>query len=204
MPHPIQCNSEPLGVVLAGGAGQRMGGNKSCRMVGGHRLVDLALQSLAGACPRQVVVTGDVASLADLPCPVIADLWPGQGPLAALATALLETQAESIIVLAVDMPLVNPALLRLLIQSRQGQRVVASSSLRGPEPLLSYYHRLCLPAALRLLEKGERRPRFLLKAVQARILSPEEVAAVDPDGHSFFNVNFPPDLQKAEEILQSR
>lgn len=197
-----ECSSAPLGVVLAGGAGQRMGGNKSYRLIGGRRLVDLALEALASVCPRQVVVTTDVASLAVMSCPIIADRWPGQGPLAALATALLETQAESIILLAVDMPFVKPVLLRLLTQASEGQKAVASSSHLGPEPLLSYYHRLCLPAALRLLEKGERRPRFLLKAVRARILSTEEVAAVDPEGLSFFNVNSPADIQKAEKLLK--
>ena len=95
-----ELKSAPLGVVLAGGVGRRMGGNKSCRLVNGRRLIDSALESLAGVCPRRVVVTGDVASLADLSCAVIADRWPGQGPLAALATAFLDTQAESIIVLA--------------------------------------------------------------------------------------------------------
>jgi len=190
-----------MGVVLAGGAGQRMGGNKAAKKLGPWRLVDLALKILAQVCPRHVVVTSKVDELADLGCRILADRWPGQGPLAALATAFLDTKAEGILLMGVDMPLVRPALLRLLAQAGEGQRAVTPMSPKGVEPLVSYYHRLCLPAALRLLESGERRPRFLLKAVRARVLSAQEVAAADPEGQSFFNVNSPEDLKRAKELV---
>jgi molybdopterin-guanine dinucleotide biosynthesis protein A len=39
---------------------------------------------------------------------------------------------------------------------------------------------------------------MLLKAVGAQLMPREEVQALDPEGLSFMNVNFPEDLERAE------
>ncbi len=194
-------DKSPLGVVLAGGPGRRLGGNKPQRLLGGMRLVDWAIRALGQVCPELVISTQDPADLADLSYPVIGDRWPGQGPLAALVTVFMETRAEAVLVLAVDLPLARPALLRLLARGPEKDQARAPLSPGGMEPLMAYYHRSCLPAALRLLRSGDRRPRMLLKAVGANMIPVEEVARVDPEGISLFNVNYPADLERAEELL---
>lgn len=186
------------GAVLAGGPGSRLGGGKPFREVAGRRLIDLALAALGRVCPRTMIVTNDVAAYADHPCLVLADRWPGRGPLAALATAFLDSPAEGLLLLAVDMPLVRPELLAALARAHGREKVLAPLGPRWPEPLLAYYGRDCLPAILRLLEQGEWRPRMLLKAVGATLMPREEVVRYDPEGLSFLNVNFPEDLAQAE------
>jgi molybdopterin-guanine dinucleotide biosynthesis protein A len=188
------------GVVLAGGPGSRLGGGKPWRSVAGRRLIDLVGQALERAGLEVLVVTVEVADCAGLPWEVTADRWPGQGPLAALATAFLDSDAEGIILLAVDLPLVRPALIQRLIQGHGLCKALAPIGPHGwPEPLLAYYSRQCLPAILRLVEKGERRPRILLKAVGAQYLEAHEVAQLDPQGYSFLNINFPEDLERANQ-----
>lgn len=190
------------GVVLAGGPGSRIGGDKPWRTVGGRRLIDLALEKASRICPQCLVVTGQVDQFLDLPYRVITDRWPGQGPLAAMATAFLDSQAESILLLPVDAPLLQLALLELVLKLRPGHKAVAAQGPGGIEPLLAWYSRDCLPTALRLMESGERRPRLLLDTIGARILTREEVAQADPEDLSFLNVNFPQDLEKAERIAR--
>ncbi len=192
----------PWGVVLAGGPGSRMGGRKPFREIEGRRLIDMVLDSLGQVCSRLLVMTNDVAALADLPCAVLADRWPGQGPLAALATVFLDTDAPGIVLLAVDLPLAQPSLLQALAQAHGRHQALAPLGPRWPEPLLAYYSRDCLPAALRLLKQGDRRPRMLLPAVGASLLSREEVARLDPQDMSFFNVNYPQDLETAARLLR--
>lgn len=201
MSPPAAPPSGPLrGVVLAGGPGSRLGGGKPWRLVAGRRLIDLAGQALEQAGLEVLVVTGDVAACAGLPWEVTADRWPGQGPLAALATAFLDSGAGGVVLLAVDLPLVRPALLARLARAHGQQRALSPIGPRGwPEPLLAYYSRLCLPAARRLMARGESRPRMLLKAVGADFLAPQELAQVDPEGHSFLNVNYPEDLERANQ-----
>ena len=191
-------------VVLAGGPGTRLGGGKPWRTLAGRRLVDLALERARELCPQVVVSAADCADFADLTCPIVADRWPGQGPLAALATVFLDTPATSVLLLPVDAPLMRPALLRRILELRPGQRAVACLGPGGHEPLMAWYSRECLPWALKLVQAGERRPRQLLQHVKAYIMSREEVAQVDPEDLSFINVNFPQDLERAERIAAER
>jgi molybdopterin-guanine dinucleotide biosynthesis protein A len=76
--------------------------------------------------------------------------------------------------------------------------------LRGPQPLMAYYHRKCLPAAMRLFEEGELRTRKLLQLVGARYIPMERVHELDPEELSFINVNYPEDLNKAYQLGRKR
>jgi molybdopterin-guanine dinucleotide biosynthesis protein A len=73
-----------LGAVLAGGQSSRFGSDKALAELGGHTLLSLAVDTLAGWCDH-VVVVGRAAA----PAPTLPD-WPrpGMGPLGGLAAAL--------------------------------------------------------------------------------------------------------------------
>ena len=194
----------PLGVVLAGGSGTRMGGDKPLKRLNGHSLVEIALERLAMVCPRQAVVAWDLDAFIHLPAELLRDRWPGEGPLGAIASALLESGAESILTLPVDLPFVSSGLLRQLAASPQmGLRAAAPMSPKGLEPLVAYFHRSCLVHALRLLQKGERRPRRLLRLVHARRYTWTEVQTWDRDGAGFMNLNTPQDLSLARALQDS-
>ena len=197
-PRPI----EPLGVLLAGGMGRRMGGNKPHRLLCGKRLIDRALEILGQVCPSYIVVTGDPADLPGLDCPVLGDIWPGLGPLGGLLTAFMKTNATWIQAFPVDAPLVNPELLRVLHRRAQGQSAVVIRAPKGLEPLLAVYSRQCLPEAQRFLEQGERRPWRLLEACGALEVAWQEVSHLDPEEHTFLNINRDEDLARAQEILR--
>jgi molybdopterin-guanine dinucleotide biosynthesis protein A len=103
---------EPAGLILAGGAGNRMGGVVKARLrVGGVALLDRAVAALRGTAPI-LLAHGplDPAFLARPNLVAVPDgPPPPEGPLAGLAAALdwLEhhgPEAESILSLAVDTP----------------------------------------------------------------------------------------------------
>ncbi len=190
-------SEEPWGLLLAGGPGSRLGGGKPFRKLAGRRLIDLALAALGQVCPRIIISTNDVLACADLPHAILADRWPGRGPLAALATAFLDSPAPGFVVMAVDLPLVRVELLRALARGHGRCKALAPMGSRWPEPLLAYYSRSCLPAVMRLLQRGEGRVRALLGATGATIMPRAEVQALDPEGLSFLNVNYPEDLERA-------
>jgi molybdopterin-guanine dinucleotide biosynthesis protein A len=196
---PAENSQAPLGVIFAGGPGTRIGGDKPFRKVAGKRLIDIAMDRLARVCPRILIAALDLAPFAGLGVELVRDRWPGQGPLAAMATVFLETGATSMVTLPVDTPFVHPDILKLLAATK-GQRAVVPSGPGGLEPLVSYYHRDCLPQALGLIRKNERRPRILLNLVKAQILTREEVLALDPEDLSFINVNSAEDLDRANRI----
>ncbi len=187
------------GVVLAGGPGSRIGGAKPWRTLAGRRLIDIALERALELCPQALVVAADAADFPELGCRVIADRWPGQGPMAAMATAFLDSPATSLLLLPVDAPLMRPALLRQVLELSPGQKAVAPQGPGGVEALMAWYSRDCLELALKLVQAGERRLRILLEMVGARVLTRQEVALADPEDLSFLNVNFPQDLARAEQ-----
>jgi molybdopterin-guanine dinucleotide biosynthesis protein A len=136
--------------------------------------------------------------------PTLLDAAPGQGPLSALAGALLATSAPAVLVLAVDAPLVSGAVLRMLCapwktgpdeqfsESQMDDIVVAS--IDGIEqPMPACYSARLASVAASLVERGERRLRALMLApgVIIRRLNEAAVRIVDPSLQSFISANTP-------------
>jgi CTP:molybdopterin cytidylyltransferase MocA len=135
-PGPLVTGQHPTGLLLAAGAGRRMGGPKALvRAAGGEAWVVGAAQALHdGGCDRVLVVTGAesdaVAALVE-PLPwvevITAEGWAeGMGPsLVAGLSALKGTGADCAVVGLVDTPDVGAEVVR---------RVVAMVG-SGPEAL---------------------------------------------------------------------
>jgi molybdopterin-guanine dinucleotide biosynthesis protein A len=99
-------------VVLAGGAGRRLGGlDKALVDVGGQPLLARVLAAVKDA-ERRICVGPERAGFSDV-------IWcretpPGGGPVAGLAAALPFVRAETVVLLAVDLPLLDAATVRSL------------------------------------------------------------------------------------------
>lgn len=90
-----------VGAVLCGGASRRMGRDKALVEVDGVALARRVADALvAGGCASVVAIGGDAAALGALGLPVVADRWPGEGPLGGLATALGAVAAGDVVVVA--------------------------------------------------------------------------------------------------------
>ena len=95
---PRAALTAPLGLVLAAGAGQRMGGPKAPLAVAGQRLVDRAVRVLReGGCDPVLVVLGawvgdvpgaEVVVNADWASGLGSSLEPGCGPPRRTQTAI--------------------------------------------------------------------------------------------------------------------
>src|SRR5688572_6343729 len=111
------------GVVLAGGRSSRFGRDKALLELNGEPLLARAVRILAGVVDEVIVLgpadRADHASGAR----VIPDERPGDGPLPALVTALREMRGERMLAVATDMPLLNPTLLRHVIDRSAGYDV---------------------------------------------------------------------------------
>lgn len=95
-------------VVLAGGAGRRLGGaDKPNLAVGGKRLIDRVLAALAGL--DEVVVVGEVAVAAGVR--VVREDPPGGGPAAAVVAGLaaLSPRLTQVGLFAADLPFLDVA-----------------------------------------------------------------------------------------------
>jgi molybdopterin-guanine dinucleotide biosynthesis protein A len=189
------------GVVLSGGQSQRMGRDKALLELSGETLLARALRLLAAAASELLVVGHDSPAVAALGVRTVHDEQPGLGPLGGIATALRSMRTEHALVVACDMPLLQPALLRYLIALAPEGDAVVPRSAQGVEPLHAVYSVACLSAVEACLGEGARAVSALLGRVATRYVEAREWQVYDPDGLSFLNVNTPGEWQRIVERL---
>ncbi len=128
--------------VLAGGMSRRMGRDKAFLPFERATLIQhVAEQALAAA--GNVALVGRPEQYRHLGLPVLAESFPGCGPLSGIEAALRQTRRGWALVLACDMPGITAAWLRLLIAAAaasSADAVVTSSQRRKIEPLCALYH----------------------------------------------------------------
>jgi molybdopterin-guanine dinucleotide biosynthesis protein A len=181
----------PLGAILVGGMGRRLGGEKALVELCGRPLISYPVEAMRGAVGEVAVIAKADTRLPELRgVRVVREASAVQHPLVGLRQALAAAGGRGALVCAVDLPLVDGALLRRLSEADPaGAPAVVAASRGEVQPLLGCYQ----PSAVELLPEGGAL-RDVVAAIGARTL---EV----PDPQALFNVNTPDDLRRAEKLL---
>jgi molybdopterin-guanine dinucleotide biosynthesis protein A len=189
-------DAEPLGAVLAGGAGRRIGGAKATVALHGRPLIAYPLTVLARVLPEVVVVAKADTELPGLPGTAV---WiePDQPrhPLLGIVHALGLAGGRSVLVCAGDMPFVGMELIRRLAADRAPAPAMLAAGPAGPQPLLGVYRPQAGDPLRRMLEAD---PGVSMRAAAAAI-GAATVAVTDE--HELLNVNAPEDLLRAAALL---
>ena len=190
------------GAILAGGFSRRLGRDKVTLPLAGTPLALRVHQALAPLVANCWLITNQPLAHLALGLPLLTDLRPFLGPAGGLLTALFWAQTPWVLAAAVDNPFLAPALLAELTAraARTSRPAVVCRSPRGLEPFPGVYSVRLLPALQDFLQ-ADRRPTRFLEVCRPQILSEAEVLALDPEGRSFFNLNTPDDLNRAEAWL---
>ena len=159
-------------------------------------LLALLLARLANLGPAQVGVISDDPAVARVAMDqgavtILRDAYPGQGPLSGIATALAAADGW-VMLLACDMPLLDPAVLAfLLAQADDGWDAVVPHVDGRFQTMHALYHRRCLPAVEASMARGDRRAVAFYGAVRVRTVDEATYTRVDPARRSLANVNTP-------------
>jgi molybdopterin-guanine dinucleotide biosynthesis protein A len=193
------------GVVLAGGESRRLGRNKALLRIGGQTLIERVVDCVAPMSAEVVVVVASPSQGAELPLPpgvrVVTDRYPGCGSLGGIYTGLDASREPWVLLVACDMPFLNPRLLRRLMAMRRGVDAVVPRLGGQPEPLHAVYSKTCLEPMERMLRARELKIAPLFEAVRVRYVDEETIDRIDPSHRSFFNVNSPADVEEALGML---
>lgn len=195
------------GIVLAGGRGSRLGGDKLGRPLRGRPLLDHALLALAPLVAELIVVGPAHGALPPSPpelrpTPIRAfDLQAGLGPLAGVVVGLgLASQPRSLIV-GGDQPALVPALLAGLLaaaaDSLAGAVVLADGDGWSPLPSV-VVTRAALVEARRRLAAPHRSLKGLLVGLGLEVVDEAAWRPWDPAGAWRQDVDSPADLRAAE------
>lgn len=150
-----------------------------------------------------VIVTKDPEAFSAYPEEKVQDVVDA-GVLGGLYTAILKASTPFVFCVACDMPFLRPELVRFLLSQRDGHDAVVPRGPDGLHPLCAVYSKDCLPAFAKAISQGERRIASAFGGLNIRFCQPKEIAQIDPSFWSFFNVNTPEELRRAEEILRGR
>ena len=196
------------GILLAGGRSSRMGKDKALLPLPGkqdHSFVEHLASLLALSCREVLLVVRDSAQALEYEAHVpgevriLIDEIPGAGPLMGLYTGLkaMHPSSSHALVLAVDMPFVQPALISFLLSQPLTEALLIPRVEQKPQVLLAVYPRTALQSVEACLKEGRRDLRSLLKVCPVRYLEEAQLRAVDPQLRSFVNVNTPEELQRS-------
>jgi molybdopterin-guanine dinucleotide biosynthesis protein A len=188
-------------IVLAGGAGTRLGGvNKALVDVGGRRVVDRLLDALRPLGAEIVLVNNDGSLAGIAGTRVVPDAEAGAGALMGLYSGLRAVGTPLAAVTACDMPFVSTTLFLALLDLAADCDAVVPVVGDQPEPLHAVYRRACVPAIETAIAGGRKRVNSFYEAVRVRYVAEDELRAWDPELHSFLNVNRPDDLARARAL----
>lgn len=188
--------------ILDGGRARRLGGvRKSGLEVGGQPIIERQLAVLRQLADPVFVVAPDPAPYRGLAVDVVPDAVPGGSALAGIYTAIMHSPHQRTLVVAGDMPFLRADVLRLLANGTAD--VVIPRSGRGLEPLCAVYAKTCAPALRRRLETGDLRATVLPEGLSVQEVGTDVLAAADPDGLLFVNVNTPHDHARARSLIES-
>jgi molybdenum cofactor guanylyltransferase len=177
-------------IILCGGQSSRMGSDKAALPFGPDTLLTRVVRA-ARAVAGDVVIVGDTSQSMPAGVRVVSDPIPGLGPLAALATGLASVGAERSLLVACDMPLLVPAVLRRLLDLT-GDADACVPRVHGmPMTTCAVYTARVLPRAQAQLAAGTRSLRALLDDVSVRWVSAEDLRDLDPGLLSFWDCDTP-------------
>lgn len=180
------------GLILAGGAGRRMGGaDKGLLDHGGRPLIAQVIQRLAPQVDSLLICANrHHDTYATFGYPVISDVLADfQGPLAGLQAGLAACVTPWLVTCPCDCPALPPDLVMRLLETAEARqaKVAVASTRAGMQPTFQLCHRDMLPELERFLAAGQRRAGSWCREMLA-------VEVMFADDAMFANLNTPTEL----------
>ena len=130
---------------------------------------------------------------------IVEDTFTGLGPFGAILSAFRSQPDAAWLVVAADLPLLDPETVKFLKHHRAVSMMATSfeSPFNGfPEPLICIWEPKSYPVLLTFLAQGYSCPGKVLRNNTVKILQA-------PDAAKLMNVNTPEEFEKVQQILKS-
>ena len=193
------------GVILAGGRNTRFSGkDKAFVSVGSTRIMDRLVRLFKEIFEEVVLVTNDPLKYLEYDVYVVTDLVPLRSSLTGIHAGLFHVNSQYAFFSACDTPFLKKQLVEMIVSAIDDKvDVIIPETAKGMEPLCAAYSQRCLEPITRLLEKRQMKIQSFFKKSRVRTIHENTLRKIDPDLNSFFNINTPEDLVRAENIWGS-
>lgn len=188
-------------VILAGGEGSRMGGDKPLRVLGGVKLIDRAIEQARSFASVTAVALRHNEQVGKGDFRIIRDEPEIEGPLAGLVSALRfasEADVDAVLTLPADMPFLPADLAKRLVEALPENGAAIASSGGHEHPVCGLWSIEAIKCISNYLSSGRRSLKGFANAVGYSAVD-WPVEPFDP----FFNLNTLGDLAEAERLLRS-
>ena len=187
-------------VILAGGMSRRMGRDKAALPFGEETMLSHLVHTYQPFFDLTAVSLNTPGRFDTAGAMEVVDRRPGEGPMAGLEAAFLDTAADVIFLTGTDLPFGDPALARHLVDNLGEHDICLIRSEKGPEPLFAVYSSRCLSAIQASLEEGRRSMYGVIQKMDTLELAAEDLKQFDV-ARILSNVNDPEEYAKALERL---
>lgn len=201
------------GIILAGGQSSRMGQNKALLPIDDHTIIERVAKALKPIVSSLWIVGNHTADYSFLELSEVPDIFPGQGPLSGLHTALSQISSEWYVVSACDLPFASTVLMQYLIEQTriEGIQAVIPMQHGRIHPLYAVYHCSVLPSLQTALAHKQLRVRDWLDQQQVKYVEIEslhnpnvkELSSFQSiSEYSLYNMNDPQSYKQVLHLLE--
>lgn len=191
------------GVILAGGLGTRFAGHdKALLEVGGRRILDRVMTVFTGLFDEIILVTNHPLRYLEWDVRIVTDLLPVRSSLTGIYTGLFYASNPFVFVTGCDTPFLKKELVELVLaRIEPAIDIVMPATAAGMEPLCAVYSKNCLKPAEQHLRQNKLKIQLALRRCRLKTISEKALRRTDGELISFFNVNTPEDLARAQGML---
>ena len=191
------------GIILSGGLSTRFNGqNKALIDIGGKRILDRLYAVFSDLFDEIILVTNNPMHFLEWDLTIVTDLFPNRSSLTGIHAGLFYMKNPFAFFSACDTPFLKKELIEFLIKNIEPNiDIIMPQTTAGFEPLCAVYSKRCLKSAEDHLKANKLKIQWALRSHRTKNIAENDLRQVDPELLSFFNINTPQDLEKAEEIL---
>ena len=192
------------GVILSGGLATRFDGTeKALLKVGGVRILDRIYDIYKELFEEIILVTNNPQNFLEWNLLIVSDIYPIRSSLTGIHAGLFYMSNPFAFISACDTPFLKKEVVETVIGKIDNKiDIVMPETSAGLEPLCAAYSKRCLESAQNHLEREKLKVTKAFRKSRTKTISEKVLCKIDPDLRSFFNINTPDDLQRAEEMVK--
>ena len=192
------------GVILSGGLATRFDGTeKALLKVGGVRILDRIYDIYKELFEEIILVTNNPQNFLEWDLLIVSDIYPIRSSLTGIHAGLFYMSNPYAFISACDTPFLKKEVVETVIGKIDNKiDIVMPETSAGLEPLCAAYSKRCLESAQNHLEREKLKVTKAFRKSRTKTISEKVLCKIDPDLRSFFNINTPDDLQRAEEMVK--
>jgi molybdopterin-guanine dinucleotide biosynthesis protein A len=191
-------------VILAGGLSTRYGGeNKAFLKVGGMRILDRLFAVYRELFDEIILVTNRPSDFLAWDALIVTDIFPVRSSLTGIHAGLFYARHPFAFFSACDTPFLKKEVVETVLENLEpGIDLVIPRTSAGFEPLCAAYSQRCLKAAEDHILQNKFKIQMALSGKRIKKIPEDLLRLKDPELLSFFNVNSPEDLARAEQTVK--